>query len=108
MVKFLFAPMALISGLMACAQNPPARTVTFQVREEKVYVTPGKGELKTGDKVAIFHQECPSNPKGGSGFCKKIQVSQGEVTKVLNGGYVMIQLPPGVIVQEGEIVEKLP
>jgi hypothetical protein len=71
----------------------------------------GKDEVKPGDKVALFKNECKSrtgsNKEGGeSSSCTKLKLGEGRVSQVLDEHYSTIQVDFGVSIAEGTIVEK--
>ena len=84
-------------------------TVAMKVDPDEAHVCLGKDEVKVGDRVALFTQQCePSlKEKGGGGKCKKIKVGEGRVTELLNEHYSVIKTEPGVQFQEGTVVEKI-
>ena len=88
--------MALTS---ACAHSTMRGSVAMKTKPDEAHVCLGKGDVKTGDKVTIFKNEC----QGRS--CTKTKVGEGEVTEILNEHYSVVKAP-GVSFEEGYIVER--
>ncbi|MGK5087356.1 hypothetical protein WDW86_07340 [Bdellovibrionota bacterium FG-2] len=95
--------------LIGCAHSTMRGTVAMKVSDREAHVCLGDNEVKAGDKVALFSSEC----KAGTGKqnadqagCKKVKLGEGQVVRVLNEHYSLIEVNPGVLFNEGTIVEK--
>ena len=89
-----------ILSLAGCSHSLMRGTVAMKVNDKEAHICMGDGEVKVGDKVTLFRNDC--RPKGG---CKKVDAGEGSVTQVLNEHYSAIQVTKGTF-EEGTIVEK--
>lgn len=102
----------VVGVLTGCAHSPHARgSVALKESDQEAHVCLGDKEVKAGDKVALFKNECrgtSAGRKGGNGpVCNKVKLGEGVVTKTLNEHYSNIRVEPGVSFDEGAIVEKI-
>lgn len=107
----LSAALALV-GLFGCATHSGMRgTVAMKMNDKDAHVCMGNDEVKAGDKVALFKNECTGTNSGreggGSRSCKKVKLGEGEVTRTLNEHYSEVRVNDGVKFEEGTVVEKL-
>lgn len=107
---------ASILGLMAlvstgCSHSAHTRgSVALKENDQEAHVCLGDKEVKAGDKVALFKNQCTgsSSAKANSGpVCTKVKLGEGVVTKTLNEHYSNIRVNSGVSFDEGAIVEKI-
>lgn len=100
-------------ALGGCAHSLMRGTVAMKVSDTDAHVCLGNNEVKVGDRVTLFRNDCPSKGGGGrngggggGGLCKKIKVGEGQVTQLLNEHYSAVRFEPGVQFEEGTIVER--
>lgn len=111
---FIFAPILVgACALVGCAHSTMRGTVAMKVSDQEAHVCMSDKEVKAGDKVALFKNECTGARAGGrSGgggearSCKKVKVGEGEVERILNEHYSLVRVNPGVAFDEGTMVEK--
>ncbi len=72
----------------------------MKVSDTEAHVCLGDGEVKPGDKVTLFRNDCL-----GKGGCKKVPAGEGVVSRLLNEHYSVVEVTKGSF-QEGTIVEK--
>ena len=96
--------------LSACAHQAMRGTVAMKVSNEEAHVCLGDKEVQSGDKVTLFKNQCTSPKAAGQGgtgsHCEKVKIGEGEVTRTLNAHYSVVQVKPGVLFEEGTLVEK--
>lgn len=101
-----FGMLLILSG---CAHGTMRGSVAMKVNDQEGHVCLGENEVKAGDKVAFFVNECRS--RGGrenaTDVCRKVKVGEGEVEKILNEHYSTVRAAKGVPLKEGMVVEKL-
>ena len=106
----VFGIIAVTLGLVGCAHSTMRGTVAMKVSETEAHVCLGDGEVKAGDKVALFRNDCSGSvPKGEleRSVCRKVRIGEGVVERTLNEHYSVVKIPGDVKYQEGTIVEKL-
>ncbi|MFO0890933.1 MAG: hypothetical protein U0790_17540 [Isosphaeraceae bacterium] len=109
-----------IAALVAAAGCTPAAhrgSVAMKINEQEAHVCMGTGEVKAGDRVALFKNECSrpplqakSNPGVGrpvEAGCRQVKLGEGRVVRTLNEHYSVVEVDPGVTFEEGATVEKL-
>lgn len=99
-----------VIALTGCAHSAMRGSVAMKASEDEAHVCLGDDEVKLGDKVSFFKNVCTS-PKGkaanGDGAsCTKVKLGDGEITRLLNHHYSVAKVNPGVIFEEGNIVER--
>lgn len=97
--------------LSACASHSVMRgSVAMKVSDREAHVCMGKNEVKEGDKVIAFYNDCQKDTpdtRGAYGIaCVKTKLGAGIVKKVLNDHYSVVEFEPGVKFTEGSFVEK--
>jgi hypothetical protein len=104
---------ASVFALAGCATGGVNRGhVVMKTAEEEAHVALGSNEVKVGDHVELYHNECTrtggGGEKGGGGprSCKKVSTGHGEVKEVLSPDYVAVKFPEGTKFTEGDTVEK--
>ncbi len=108
----LVALFAISSGLTGCAHSAHTRgSVALKHSAQEADVCLGKNEVKPGDKVALFNNECKERTRVGRGggrtqTCTKVKIGEGEVAQVLDEHYSTIRVGSGIPFEEGTIVEK--
>ena len=82
--------------------------------DQEAHVCLGDGEVKAGDKVALFKNVCTGGSGGparvgetSGGGCTKVKLGEGVVERTLNEHYSVVKVDSGVPFEEGTIVEKL-
>ena len=99
-------------ALTGCAHNLMRGSVAMKGNDQEAHVCLGDGEVKGGDKVTLYKNECTGVKGGGkSGYgdarsCTKVKLGFGTVERTLNEHYSVIKVDPGVQFEEGSIVEK--
>lgn len=100
--------------LISCASHSTMRGgVAMKVSEREAHVCLGDGEVKQGDKVVAFYNDCQDRNgagknSGANGIpCVKKKLGTGTVTKLLNEHYSVVEFEDGVKFTEGTFVEKL-
>jgi hypothetical protein len=103
--------------LMAAAACTPAAhrgSVAMKVSEREAHVCMGVGEVKAGDRVALYRDECDRSglpSKGVRGVpearCNRVRLGEGVVVRTLNEHYSVVEVDSGVSFEEGTTVEKL-
>ena len=113
-MKLSLAPLTLLFVLTSCANHSTMRgSVVMKVNEREAHVCLGNGEVKVGDPIEAFVNDCKSSfagesrNGGPSGVkCVKKKIGEGSVMKTLNDHYSIVQFNEGVNFTEGTIVEK--
>lgn len=96
------------SFLAGCAHHLMRGSVAMKTSENEAHVCMGESEVKVGDKVTLFRNNCPPRAGRGSGrTCEKVKLGKGTVTQVINEHYSAVTFDPGVPFEEGTFVEKL-
>ncbi|MBL7716564.1 MAG: hypothetical protein JNL01_13960 [Bdellovibrionales bacterium] len=98
-----------IGTLAGCAHGGPALgTLALKHSDTEADVYLHTEDLKKGDKLAFFQNECRSreSARGTRNVCNKVKVGSGEVVQVLNEHYSTVRLPASVQLGEGTLVEK--
>ncbi len=109
-LSFVFALIAV--SMNGCTHSLMRGSVAMKVSDQEGYVCLGDNDLKVGDKVAIFRQDCTTPHTGRpvsvyTPYCKKIKLGSGEVTSLINEHYSVVRAPTNIVLQEGMIIEKL-
>lgn len=102
----IFAAVAV--ALSGCAHGTMRGTVAMKVSDSEAHVCLGDNEVKAGDKVALFRNECVGRGQreGSAGNCRLVRLGEGRVEKTLNEHYSVVRVNPGVAFSEGTLVEK--
>ncbi|WP_126726217.1 hypothetical protein [Tautonia sociabilis] len=82
----------------------------MKLDETEGHICMGAGEVKPGDRVTLFKNQCTGPTPGKkvvSPACKRQQLGGGEVIRTLNEHYSVIRVDPGVQFEVGTMVEKL-
>lgn len=104
----------VVSGIflmgLGCAHSTHNRgSVVLKHSAIEADVCLGSKEVKPGDKVMLFKNECRES-RGSHDIertsCKKIEVGSGEIISNLNEHYSMMRVESEVPIVEGMIVEK--
>lgn len=104
----------LVSFLaVACSSHSTMRgSVAMKVSEREAHVCLGKGEVKEGDEVTAYYNDCQDIVAGGRDGgsygvpCVKKKLGYGKVVKTLNEHYSVVEFEEGLRIQEGTFVEK--
>ncbi len=110
-IMYVLAVAVFVTG---CASHGTMRGgVAMKVSEREAHVCLGDGEVKEGDKVTAFFNDCQARDAGGSKNggaygtpCVKTKLGTGTITKILNSHYSVVEFDEGVKVTEGTFVEK--
>ena len=100
----------IILSLSGCAHGLMRGSVAMKVSDTEAHVCIGEGEVKSGDRVTLFRNECtPEGSSGrdgrGGGTCEKRQLGMGTVQEILNDHYSVVKFDSGVKFEEGTFVE---
>ena len=95
--------------LVGCAHSAMRGTVAMKIDDQIGHICMGDNEVKAGDKVALFVNRCRSrgNRDQDVDICEKVKIGGGEIVRTLNQHYSVLKAAPGVLLEEGVIVEKL-
>ena len=110
-VRYGFLLVGLV--LVGCAHQTMRGSVAMKVAEDSAHVCLGENEVKVGDKVALFNNQCSppidANRVGGrrANLCTKVKAGEGIVTDVLNEHYSEVKFNKEAKFQEGSVVEKV-
>lgn len=113
-MKKFFPLLAMIFLVTACASHSTMRGgVAMKVSEREAHVCLGDGEVKEGDKVEAFYNDCQDRIVDGTKNvvpygvpCVKKKLGEGVVTKILNEHYSVVEFDEGVKFTEGTFVER--
>lgn len=91
-----------------CAHSTMRGSVAMKGDDQEAHVCMGDKEVKAGDRVALFRNEC--NRRGGKvgalDPCHKVKIGEGTVERPLNEHYSIVKVDTGVQFEEGTVVEK--
>lgn len=110
MLKTLTTLLALAIALGGCAHGLMRGSVAMKVSDREAHVCMNRDEVKVGDRVALYRNDCPS--KGGrvsssaGATCQKKFLGDGTVTEIINDHYSLVKFDEGVQFEEGTFVEK--
>jgi hypothetical protein len=100
-------------ALSSCAHHSLMRgSVAMKENDREAHVCLGENEVKVGDRVAAFRNECKSRggqvaEKGSRGVsCKLEKIGEGKVVSILNDHYSTVEFDQGVPFEEGTVVQK--
>ena len=95
---------ALLSG---CASTFHRGVVAMKVDDEIAHVGINKEEVKVGDHVQLFANQCTVAHRGSPPRkCVKVQKGHGDVVEILGDHYVAVKFEKGVQFNEGDFIEK--
>ena len=85
----------------------------MNIDAREAHVCMGIGEVKAGDRVALFRNECTRPPlqskasrAGLEPSCRQVKLGEGRVARTLSEHYSVVEVDPGVEFKEGATVEK--
>ena len=95
-------------SLFGCAHSIMRGSVAMKASDNEAHVCLGDKEVKAGDRVALFKNQCTRSggKVGASDPCHKVRTGEGTVERTLNEHYSLVKVDPGVTFEEGTIVEK--
>jgi len=100
----------IFSVFTSCARHSVMRgSVAMKVSEDEAHVCFNKDEVKEGDRVTAFYNDCTRRTLGdsrGATPCVKSKLGQGTIEEILNEHYSRVKFDSGVKVSEGMFVEK--
>lgn len=99
----------VLFALVSCTHQSVNRgAVALKVGPREAHVLFAKDEVKVGDKVMAFFNDCQISRVGVKDVpCVKSQLGQGTVTKILNENYSLVVFNAGVNLREATFVEKI-
>ena len=95
--------------LIGCSHAGMRGSVAMKTGENEGHVCLGDKEVKVGERVNVFKNECNRGGGGKVGAnerCRKVKVGEGTVNQVLNEHYSVVQFDSGVPFEEGTVIEK--
>lgn len=100
-----------LSLLSSCSTHSTMRgSVAMKISENEAHVCLGNNEVKVGDKVHVYKNNCTkgfsSETSKAQTICKKELIGHGEVTSLINEHYSVVKFDDGVNFIEGTIIEK--
>ncbi len=106
-IKYVLT-LLVITALSGCAHSTMRGSVAMKASNEEAHVCMGDNEVKAGDKVTLFRNQCSQSggKVGAADPCHKVKVGEGTVERTLNEHYSVVKVNPGVQFEEGTIVEK--
>ncbi|MBF0300131.1 MAG: hypothetical protein HQK51_15525 [Oligoflexia bacterium] len=111
MKLFVLVIVFIMFIISSCSNNAIRGVVAMKIDDQIGHISLGDSEVKKGDKVAIYKQDCPARNnslKGGSSsHCSKTRIGEGEISEILNENYSVVNYPNEIKVEEGDIVEKI-
>lgn len=100
----------LAATLVSCASGGVNRgSVAMKVSDTTAHVGMGGKEVKVGDHLLLFKNECSGSSGRASAddrSCKKVQTGHGSVSQVLSNDYSAVVFPAGTNFAEGDTLEK--
>ena len=92
----------------ACGHTAMRGSVVMKISDTQAHVCMGNKEVAVGDQVQLVLHDCTrsSSSKPTLRQCKPVVISRGRVTEVLNDHYSVVDFPAGVVLREGDSVEK--
>lgn len=115
-MKFSIIPLSVLLIILStgCASHSTMRGgVAMKINEREAHVCLGAGEVKEGDTVLAYYNDCQdqlalsSKSAGAYGVpCVKKKLGSGTIIKVLNEHYSVVQFQDGLNFTEGTFVEK--
>ena len=101
-------------SLVGCASHSKMRgSVAMKASDREAHVCLGDDEVKVGDRVSAYRNECKSSgAEGGerkigrSVSCKLEKLGGGKVVSILNSHYSTVEFDQGVSFNEGTVVQK--
>ncbi|MBY0516903.1 MAG: hypothetical protein K2P81_08350 [Bacteriovoracaceae bacterium] len=110
-MKFFYITLFSMLIMYGCAHHSTMRgTVAMKVSEHEAHVCLNKDEVRVGDRVVAFYNDCQSKNLGdsrGAGTpCIKTKLGHGTVAKILNEHYSLVKFDEGVKFSESTFVEK--
>ena len=98
----------VLFSLAGCAHSTMRGSVAMKGDDNEAHVCLGENEVKAGDRVALFKNQCArgGGKVGALDACHKVKIGEGKVIRTLNEHYSIVKVDPGVDFQEGTIVEK--
>jgi hypothetical protein len=105
--KSIFTAIAALT-LVGCAHGNMRGTVAMKTSDNEAHVCLGDNEVRVGDKLSLFNSVCKKSVQRqhGESWCTKKYVGDAEIVQLLNQHYSVAKVAPGVLFQEGTIVEK--
>jgi hypothetical protein len=100
--------MTAILGLGGCVHDAMHGSVTSKISDQEGQVRLGSNEVKSGDRVALYDNECsPSTLDSLSSAyeppCRRVKVGEGQITQVLDERHSVVKADPGTTLKEGTI-----
>ena len=90
----------------ACGSHTTMRgSVVMKIDETEAHVCLGKDEVKVGDSVHLFHNDCTG---GKASQCRRVAIADGQVVQLLNEHYSLVRFPAGTAFAEGDTIERAP
>jgi hypothetical protein len=114
-MKVFFTSLVLVV-ISSCASHSAMRgSVVMKLGPDSAHVCLGNNEVKKGDRVDAFKNNCSQHivghpihslSKDESTSCVREKLGSGTVIKTLNDHYSEVKFDSGVLFEEGTTVEK--
>jgi hypothetical protein len=83
-------------------------SVTSTMNEQEGQVRLGRNEVKSGDRVALYDNDCSRSTLESlsSAYeppCRRVKVGEGQITQVLDERYSVVKADPGITLKKGAI-----
>ncbi len=109
-IKFLIL-LLLSFGITGCSSHSARGTVEMQINSQEAHVRFDEHELKVGDRVAAFRNDCQDGLAPAMNSygvrCYEKQISAGTVTRLLNGHYSVVKFDERIKAAEGILLKKI-
>lgn len=95
------------AAMMGCAGSHATMrgSVVMKIDPTTAHVCLGNGEVAVNDRVRLYKNVCESS--GRRSVCKKMPITDGTVTQLLDEHYSVVTFPAGATFEEGNTIEKL-
>ena len=100
---------SLLGLVVGCASHSFMRgTVAMKIDEKTAHVCLGEGDVKKGDKVIFYKNQCSSigGELASDIECDLKILGEGKVARVLNSHYSEIKMNSSFEFEEGTLVQK--
>jgi hypothetical protein len=105
----------LVATLLAagCGHTAIRGSVVMKVGDTRAHVCLGYKEVAVGDQVELVRNDCPVD--AGPNFiedplrdyCRRVVAGEGQIIKVLNEHFSVVEFAKGVQFKAGDTIEKI-
>jgi hypothetical protein len=93
----------------ACVQGVSKGSVIMKISDVDAHISLGNGEVRVGDNVSLYHNECSANKrqpaKSSKITCERVHMGDGSITEILDANYSVASFARGTNIREGDTVE---